>query len=111
MEPDNFFLTLAEKTEATDRSVERAPARLKSKIYSAMMRRQAATGPLLTLTATKAAGHALCVFEDALRIAAPNERVDSMNPCRVCHARLLGERVESAPIFWPHCPYVEFRGR
>src|SRR5262245_24548096 len=109
MEPDEFFRTLAEQVEGAALPVKRAPTRLKSKIYSAMMRRQAAAGPLLTLTATKAAGHALCVFEEAVRIAAPNERVDAMNPCRVCHARLLAERVESAPIFWPNCPYVEFR--
>jgi hypothetical protein len=31
-----------------------------------------------------------------------------MNPCRVCHARVLGERLERAPIFWPGCPYSEF---
>jgi hypothetical protein len=31
-----------------------------------------------------------------------------MNPCRICHARILGERLEKAPIFWPGCPYSEF---
>jgi hypothetical protein len=34
-----------------------------------------------------------------------------MNPCRVCHARLLAEQFESPPIYWPHCPYVSFRRR
>ena len=39
----------------------------------------------------------------------PDERITSMNPCWVCHARLLAEQFESPPIYWPHCPYVEFR--
>jgi hypothetical protein len=34
--------------------------------------------------------------------------IRSMNPCRICHARVLAERMEQAPIFWPGCPYSEF---
>jgi hypothetical protein len=34
--------------------------------------------------------------------------VSAKNPCRICHARILGERIEHAPIFWPGCPYSEF---
>jgi hypothetical protein len=34
--------------------------------------------------------------------------LQAMNPCRVCHARVLAERLEHAPIFWPGCPYSEF---
>jgi hypothetical protein len=29
----------------------------------------------------------------------------------VCHARVLAERLEHAPIYWPHCPYVRFQNR
>lgn len=108
MDADRFFRTLASHS-AGDRP--RASARLKSKIYSALVRRQASTGRLLPLSATKAAGHPLCVFEEILCGIAVDDRLDSANPCRVCHARVLGEQLEAAPIFWPHCPYVEFRRR
>jgi hypothetical protein len=36
------------------------------------------------------------------------ETLAPMNPCRVCHARVLAERLDWAPIFWPGCPYSEF---
>jgi len=111
MEPDLDFHTLAAQTDATEHALERAPARLKSTIYSAMVQRQVSTGPLLSLSAVKAAGHALCVFEDAVQAIPVSDRVKAMNPCRVCHARLLAERFESPPIVWPHCPYVQFHRR
>ena len=84
-----------------------APARLKARIYSALVSRMAETGPLLGLDETKACGGRLCIFEEVVA-ALPGERVGSMNPCRVCHARVLGERLDHAPIFWPGCPYSEF---
>jgi hypothetical protein len=86
----------------------RAPARLKARIYSTLVEQLSETGPLLSLTATKAGGSRLCVFEEALAALPIGERVKAMNPCRVCHARVLAERVEHAPIFWPHCPYSGF---
>ena len=85
-----------------------APARLKAKIYSALVEQLSETGPLLSLAATKAAGSGLCVFEQAVAVLPLGERIGSMNPCRVCHARLLAEKLDRAPIFWPHCPYAEF---
>jgi hypothetical protein len=98
---------------AGDESVEtapaaRAPARLKARIYSALVQQLAETGPLLGLTATKAAGSGLCVFEEVVAALPVGEGIQSKNPCRVCHARILAERVERAPIFWPHCPYSAF---
>ena len=108
MNEEQFFTELAEKTDAPG-DVERAPARLKARLYSALVADMAAEGPLRTLPATKSAGRDLCVFENLLQLV-PSERVTSMNPCRVCHARLLAERFESPPIYWPHCPYVEFKG-
>ena len=108
MDDNRFFTMLAESTDQAPPESERAPARLKSRLYSALVAELAANGPLESLAATKAAGRKLCVFEN-LVCGVPSERVTSMNPCRVCHARLLAERFESPPIHWPHCPYVEFQ--
>lgn len=111
MDDDSWLDRLAAAAEFDMEAPERAPARLKAKIYSALVKRLADTGPLLSLTATKAGGSGLCVFEQAIAALAPGERIGSMNPCRVCHARVLAERLEHARIFWPHCPYSEFHGR
>ena len=106
MSDDLWFEQLARETGEETR--DRAPARVKSRIYSALVLRMAASGPLLDLGATKKAGGHLCVFENALTILPIGTNIQSMNPCRICHARVLGERVERAPIFWPGCPYSEF---
>ncbi len=87
----------------------RASSRLKSKVYSALMRRAAQDGPLRSLTEIKTAGHGLCVFEQAVQTLRLGHVVDSMNYCRVCHARLLAESVDRAPLAWRHCPYAEFQ--
>lgn len=108
MNADRFFSRLANSTDAAQGLSERAPARLKSRVYSALVARMAAAGSLRPLPMTKAAGRSLCVFENALQVV-PSERIASMNPCRVCHARLLAEHFESPPIYWPHCPYVDFQ--
>ena len=84
-----------------------APARLKSKVYSALVSRQSAAGRLLPLAESKDAGAPLCIFEEAVA-ALPGDRLHTANPCRVCHARVLGEHLEWAPIFWPGCPYSDF---
>jgi hypothetical protein len=89
----------------------RAPSRLKSRIYSSLVLRQAESGPLRSLTGIKAEGRKLCIFEELVQISPVGEAVKTRNPCRVCHARLLGEHVEAAPIYWPHCPYVLFQKR
>jgi hypothetical protein len=87
---------------------DRAPARLKSKVYSSLVTSMAQSGPLLDLTDVTDAGGHLCVFEHALTMLPVGGGVRSMNPCRVCHARVLGERLQHAPIFWPGCPYSKF---
>ena len=92
-------------------SAVRAPSRLKSRIYSRLVREQAASGPLLSLSDTKTSGSALCIFEALVRIAPVGDAVKSKNCCRVCHARVVAERIERAPIYWPHCPYVQFQSR
>ena len=106
---DNLERLLSEAEAMGDASRPTAPSRLKSRIYSALMRQHAAGGPLRPLSATHAVGRGLCVFESATRICSPGEGVQQLNLCRVCHARVLGERVEGAPIFWHNCPYVDFQ--
>jgi hypothetical protein len=106
MTEDLWFERLAEADGAG--TGERAPATLASKVYSALLSRMAESGSLLDLAETKAAGGRLCVFENTLTVLPVGTEIRSMNPCRVCHARVLGERMEHAPIFWPGCPYSEF---
>lgn len=106
MSDELWFERLADMTGNVTQ--ERAPARLTSKIYSALLAQMAESAPLLDLAETKAAGGRLCVFENALTIVPLGPNIRSMNPCRVCHARLLGERMDKAPIFWPGCPYSTF---
>ena len=108
MDDDRWLEQLAGEVPIDTATLSPAPARLKAKIYSALVEQLSETGPLLSLAATKAAGSGLCVFEQAVAVLPLSERIGSMNPCRVCHARLLAERVDRAPIFWPHCPYAEF---
>ena len=102
------FERLAEKAQHPVASPSAAPARLKARIYSALVRRQQESGPLRSLTETKAEGGRLCVFEQAWTITAVGEKMKCLNLCRVCHARLLAEKMEKAPIYWPGCPYSDF---
>lgn len=111
MNDDRWLEHLAGKADAGADAGGAAPARLKARIYSALVQAQSEAGPLLSLRATKEAGHPLCVFEDTVASLPLGEGIGSRNPCRVCHARILGERLERAPIFWPHCPYAEFHRR
>jgi len=103
-----LFERLAENTEIGEANRPAAPARLKARIYSTLVKRQQESGPLRSLTETKAAGGRLCVFERAWTITAVGEKMKRLNLCRVCHARLLAEKMEKAPIFWSGCPYVHF---
>ena len=104
-EDDRWFETLVETTG--EERPERAPARLMSQVYSALVLRMSESGPLLDLAATKQSGGHLCVFENVLTGLPLGKEQLARNPCRICHARLLGERVERAPIFRPGCPYSE----
>jgi hypothetical protein len=109
MTDDLWFERLAEATGPIEE--ERSPANVRAKVYSALVARMADKGPLLDLRQTKDAGGHLCVFENALAALPLGTSVHSMNPCRICHARVLGERMDRAPIFWPGCPYAEFHKR
>lgn len=106
--PDTvFFERLA---EATGAGAPQAPSRLKSKIYSSLIEEMQVSGPLMDLAAT-AESDPLCVFETLLEKTPLPERAACFNACRLCHARVMGERIENAPIYWQNCPYVDFQGR
>ena len=106
MDTDHLLARLA--SAHIESPEDRAPARLKSRVYSTLVERLAAAEPLRSLPATKAAGCQLCVFEEVVAALPLSEATASKNPCRVCHARVLGERLNWAPVFWPGCPYSQF---
>ncbi len=108
---ERWFESLAAESDAAVTPRAETPSRLKSKIYSALVKRQQESGPLLNFPETKAAGQGLCVFEELVRICPTPQQAKSFHCCSVCHARVLGERVENAPIYWGHCPYVRFQNR
>jgi hypothetical protein len=108
---DDWFDALAADSVPPPKRKRRASSKLKSKVYSALIQRQQESGPLEGLDKTKAAGEGLCVFEELVRLSKTGEKVQSVNYCSVCHARVLGEHVENAPIYWGHCPYVKFQNR
>ena len=105
-----FRSLFSQLKETPDEAADRAPSSLKARLYSALVRKQQESGPLASLDATVASGHEICVFEKLVQIAPLAENVKSPFFCQVCHARVLAERFDRPPIFWPHCPYVEFRG-
>ena len=107
---DNFFQWLAAEDQSADLPGRSAPASLKSKTYSALLNRQEESGPLLNVSRTKPA-RGLCVFENLVEISPLAAKMGSFNFCSLCHARLLAERMEKAPIYWPGCPYVGFQNR
>ncbi len=106
---EHLWRTLRELSSAE--SEERAPSRLKSRVYSALVRAQQETGALQSLTQSEAAGHGLCIFEKLVEIAPIGERAKTPFMCWTCHARILAEHMESAPIYWPNCPYAAFQKR
>ncbi len=97
------------KAETSDLAPEHASSRLKSRILSMLIALQQDEGPLRILSESRDSGGQLCVFERAVAML-PSEKLQSRNPCAVCHARLLGEHVEGAPIYWPGCPYARYCG-
>jgi hypothetical protein len=105
---DKLFEHLALQPEESEDAPAPAPSRLKSRVYSALVRKQQETGALLSLGETRAAEHPLCVFEDLWQRATSGEAAQRFNCCSLCHARVLAERLEHAPIYWGNCPYVAF---
>jgi hypothetical protein len=101
---DRLFELLAE--ERDEAGSEQAPSRLKARLYSALVRRQEESGPLRRLDESRSSGYGLCIFEEAWQRAAHADAVQCFNCCRLCHARILAEHFENAPIYWGRCPYV-----
>ncbi|MDX1982438.1 MAG: hypothetical protein SFV51_19340 [Bryobacteraceae bacterium] len=106
---ERFLEALAGQEDLTTGGA--APSRLKSRIYSAMLDQMAETEPLASVTESKQCGGQLCIFEEIMERAPVGDTAKRWNYCAVCHARVLGERVENAPIYWPGCPYAQFQNR
>lgn len=108
--PESDFRSLSAQTEPDALESARAPARLKSQIYSKLIERMEKSGPLLDLPTTRATDR-LCVFEGAAAAVPWGKKASRFNFCSVCHARVLAERFEKAPIYWHSCPYAGFQNR
>jgi hypothetical protein len=104
---DRMFEAFAQ--EAGEAPASGAGTRLKARIYTALVRRQEETGPIASVSQTKAAGRDLCVFEELVQISPVGERAKSVFFCNTCHARVLAEHMDHPPIWWPHCPYAGFK--
>ena len=109
MSIDKLWEDWARQVEETDS--DPAPSRLKSQLYSSLIEAQQQSGPLLGLTETREHGRELCVFERLVEILPQQKDLQSFQYCTICHAKVAGEKIEKAPIFWPHCPYCEFQNR
>ncbi len=105
---DRWMSKMAEQASAAEMP---ASSRFKATLYSRLVEEQAHSTGLAPLSQSRANGFGLCVFEKLVQISPLGASVETRNPCRVCHARVLAERVERAPIYWPHCPYVRFQNR
>jgi hypothetical protein len=108
---ERFFEDLADAVESAEVIDPPAPSRLKSRIYSALIQRQAASGPLASLSETKTIPHGLCIFEELVRITPAGAKLKSSNACHVYRARVLAELFENPPIHWPNCPYMHSKAR
>ena len=105
LQDDERFAQFVQELKPS-KETARAPSRLKARLYSALIRRQESSGRLLSLTETRKAGQKLCVFESLWEQLPVGKAAKCFNCCSICHARVLGERMERAPIYWAHCPYV-----
>lgn len=103
---DGFFENLVDRQEQD--ATAPAPARLKAKLYSALLQRSQEDTSLRALSDTRRAGYELCLWEKAMQVV---PGVGRLNHCRFCHARLLGESFEHAPLGWAGCPYAQFHRR
>lgn len=105
----DFEKQLSALLSGSAESIEPAPSSLKARLYSALIRKQQETGPLASLEQSVSAGREVCVFEKLVQIAPLSNLAKSPFFCEVCHARLLAEHFDRAPIFWSGCPYVKFK--
>jgi hypothetical protein len=105
MSDEKFFEDIARELPGED--CPSAPS-LKARLYTALIREQQQSGPLEPLPETRNSGRGLCIFEQLVTIA-PVGAVQPIFYCSVCHARVLAERFDHPPIWWPHCPYSHFK--
>ncbi len=85
--------------------VTSAPAALRSRIYSAVIREAQKRSPLRPLTASMQSGYTICTWENLIRRLPGGE---TKNHCTLCPARKLAEASDSLSIPWSGCPYREF---
>jgi hypothetical protein len=109
MAESDFEMDFKSLLSEVPESGERAPSSLKARLYSALVRKQQESGPLASLQTSALAGRELCVFEKLVQIAPIGEKAKSPFFCEICHARILAETFDGAPIFWSGCPYVKFK--
>ena len=103
---DSFFERLVGELETAEPSP--APSRLKAKLLTALLRKQEESGRLRVLGETRARGYGLCIFEDLWERVTAGEAAHALNCCQLCHARVLAEHLEHAPLYWGRCPYAAF---
>jgi hypothetical protein len=103
------LMRAAQSADESGQAPVPASSRLKSRILSKLISLEQDEGPLRILRESRDSGESLCIFEHAVALL-PFDELQSRNPCAVCHARVLGERVENAPIFWSGCAYSRFCG-
>lgn len=109
MPGSDFEAQLSVLLSLSTESSERAPSSLKARLYSRLIRKQQETGPLASLEQSVTAGREVCVFEKLVQIAPLSDTAKSPFFCEVCHARVLAEHFDQAPIYWSGCPYVRFK--
>lgn len=100
---DQFFQSLEKLEDAVA-----APPRLKSRIYSALVKESQRLSPLRVLSETRRAGYELCGWEKIMQLV---PGAGSVNHCHVCGMRLLAESLEHAQLPWSGCPYAQFHKR
>jgi hypothetical protein len=100
---DSLFASCAEEPPVTS-----APASLRSRIYSAVVREAEQSVPLRPLTATVQAGYAICDWEKLMKHMRNGE---VKNHCTVCPARVVAETFDRISMPWPGCPYRKLHSK
>ena len=106
-EDAEFFRLFSERRPEV--AEQHAPAHLKARVDSALIREQQKTGPLQSISACKSNGRRLCIFENLVEISPVGESAKTRFFCWSCHARVIAENTDTALIFWPGCPYAAFQ--
>ena len=89
-------------------SLTPAPAALRSRIYSAVVREAQKQSPLRPLSGSMQSGYAICAWENLVRHLPGGE---TKNHCALCPARKVAEASDRLSIPWSGCPYRELHCR